>query len=121
MDRLRVLGKVVPEVGRVVGAGQVSFRVPLLRVDKVREFCWVSQEEDWSIVGDPVKVAFGCSELDREASRVTGRVGRSALTADGGESDSDGAFRSLLEHGGQAEVVHVVGADELAVSAGTLG
>lgn len=71
MNRLRVLREVVPEVGRVIGTGQVSFRVSLLGVDKVRELCRVSQEEDGSVVGDPVKVAFGRPELDGKTSRVT--------------------------------------------------
>ena len=121
MHRLGVLRQIVPEHGRVVGASQVSFRVSLLGVNKVRKLGRVSQEEDGGVVGDPVKVALGRPKLDRETSRVTRRVGTAGFTTDGGESNGDGALGTLFKHGGETEVVHVVGTDKLAVRAGSLG
>lgn len=121
VDRLRVLRKIIPEVGRVVGAGQMSFGVSLLSVDEVRELGRVSQEEHRRVVGDPIKVSFGRSELDGETSRVTGGIRSTSLTTNSGESNGDGTLGALLEHGGQTEIVHVVGTDKLAVSAGALG
>jgi hypothetical protein len=99
----------------------VSLRITLLSVNKVRELCWVSQEEDGCVVGDPIKVSFGSLELYGETTRVTRRVRGTGFTTDSGESHGDGAFGTFFEHGGQAEVVHVFGADEFAVCTGTLG
>jgi hypothetical protein len=42
VDRLGVLGEIVPEGGRVVITRQVGGRVSLLGVDEVGEFCRVS-------------------------------------------------------------------------------
>lgn len=47
VDRFWVLGEIVPEHVVVL---QVSLRITLLSVNEVWEFCWVTNEEDRSIV-----------------------------------------------------------------------
>ena len=64
MNRLGILGQVVPEDGRVVGMGKVSGRVPLLGVNEVGKFRRIAQEEDGSVVVDHVPVAFVRAEFD---------------------------------------------------------
>jgi hypothetical protein len=59
MDRLRVLGEVVPEHVRVF---EMGLGVPLLSVDKVREFGRVADEEDGGVVEYPVEITFICEE-----------------------------------------------------------
>lgn len=41
------------------------------------------------MVSDQIQIAFFCIELDRESTRVAGRVCGTLLTADGGYTDSD--------------------------------
>lgn len=65
----------MPEVGRVLGTGQVSLRISLLGVNEVRELGRVAQEEDWSVVEDPIHVAFLGLHLDGETTRVTSGIG----------------------------------------------
>lgn len=115
MNRLRVLRCVVPEVGGIVGVGQVGRRVALLSVDlkivsnrsvsleeytmtyEVRELGWVPQKEDGCVVGDNIPVTLLSSELDRETTRITSAVVRARLTTDSRESDCDRASLALLE------------------------
>jgi hypothetical protein len=49
VDRLWVLGEVVPEDSGVIGVGKVSLRVAFLGVDEVRELGWVAQEENGGV------------------------------------------------------------------------
>jgi hypothetical protein len=49
VDRLRVLGKIVPEDSGVIRVCEVSLRMTLLSVDEVRELGWVAQEEDGGV------------------------------------------------------------------------
>jgi hypothetical protein len=80
MGALRVLTEVVPEH---VGILQMGLGVPLLGVDKVRELCGVTNEEDRRVVEDPVEVALFGSDFDGEATGVTGGICGARLTADG--------------------------------------
>lgn len=102
--------------------GKVGSRVTLLGVDEVRELGRVAQEEDGSVVGNHVPVTFISPELDTETARVAGQVRSSALTADGRETNTDGA---LLVLGGEdvchAEVVKRVGCLVETVGSTTLG
>jgi hypothetical protein len=43
-------------------------------MDEVREFCRISQEEDWGIVGNIVPVALLGPELDGKSTRIAGTV-----------------------------------------------
>lgn len=79
VDRLGVLGEVVPEVGSILSTSQVSLRVSLLGVDEVRELRGVAEEEDRGVVEDPVHVAFLGLQLDGEATGVTSGIGGSGL------------------------------------------
>ena len=83
VDRLRVLGEVIPEHGGIIGTAQVGGWVSLLGVDEVRELGWIAQEEDGSVVGHHVPIAFFCAELDAEASRITSQIVGTGLATDG--------------------------------------
>jgi hypothetical protein len=102
--------------------GKVGSRVTLLGVDEVRELRGVAEEEDGGVVGNHVPVAFVSPELDTEAARVAGQVRSTALAADGGETDTDGAF---LIFGGEdvchAKVVERIGCLVETVGSTTLG
>ena len=98
MDRLRVLGKVVPERSRIIGMSQVRRRISLLGVDEVRELGGVSQEEDRSVVCHMIPIALLSSELDGKASGVSSAVVGSRFATHGRKPNSD---RTLLSLGGE--------------------
>lgn len=54
----------------------MSLRVTLLAVDEMGEFGGISDEEDGSVVENPVKVALLRSDLEGKATWVTGSVRR---------------------------------------------
>jgi hypothetical protein len=64
---------------------------------EVRELSRVPQKEDRCVVGDNIPVALFGPELHGESTRITSAIVRPRLTADGGESDCDGASLALLE------------------------
>lgn len=68
VERLGVLGQVVPEVRSVRSSTQVGLRISLLGVDEVGELDGVSDEEDGGVVGHHVPVTPVGSMLDGEAS-----------------------------------------------------
>ena len=72
---------------------------------------------------DPVEVALLRAHLDREPTRVTGRVGAAALTTDGRETDGQRACRARGggEELGACEVGDGVGEGEGPVCACALG
>lgn len=77
MDGLWVLGKVVPEHGRIIGTGQVCCGISFLGVDEVWELGWVSKEENRCVVCNQVPVTLVGLELHGEASWITStRSGR---------------------------------------------
>lgn len=102
VDGLRVLGKVILKNEIMIQQGlsegnewthpehsgilEMCLRVPLLGVDKVREFGRITDEEDGSVVEDPIPVTFLGPKLDRETTRVTSSVGGSRFTTDSGET-----------------------------------
>jgi hypothetical protein len=59
----------------------MGLRVPLLSMNEMREFRWVSDEEDGGVVKNPVPVSFVCLEFDGEATRITSRVWRARLSS----------------------------------------
>ena len=114
---LGVLGEVVPEHGRVIGAAQVGGGMPLLGVDEVRELGWVAQEKYGCVVGDHVPIALFRAELDAKASRIASTVVGTGFATDRREADRDGAFFACLaEDIGLAKIVERLGALE-----GTVG
>jgi len=96
-------------------------RVTLLSVNEMRKLSRVSQEEDRSVVEDPVHVALLSPELDREASRVTSTVGRAGLATYCGESNGNGALGLRAEEWCKAEIGNRVGGAVDTVSSSTLG
>jgi len=56
-------------------------RITLLRVDEMRELCWVTQEKDRCVVRNQVPVPFVGLELHAEAARVAGAVVGTGLAA----------------------------------------
>ncbi|MNP01759.1 hypothetical protein D3C76_935860 [compost metagenome] len=75
-----------PEVPHRLCTFEVALWQALLSVDKVRELEWVANEEYRRVVANNVPVAFFGIELQREATRITFGVCRTALTTDSGES-----------------------------------
>lgn len=77
VDGLLMGREIVPEHG---GIFEVCLGVALLGVDEEGEVGRVTDEEDGSVVVDPVPVAFLCVEFDGEAARITGSIGRALLS-----------------------------------------
>lgn len=106
MDRLLVGGEIIPEHG---GIFQIRLGVPLLSVDEEWKLGRITDEEDGGIVIHPVPVAFFCVELDGEAARVTGSVGRTLLAADSREARNAVGFLSDgIKHVDGGEVCDVM-------------
>jgi len=93
MNGFWVLRQVIPEHVVVL---QVGLRITLLSVNEVWELGWVTKEEDWSVVEDPVEVTFLSSHLDRESTRITSSVWRSRFPTNSRETHGQ---RSLLSWG----------------------
>ena len=74
----------------------MRLRVPLLRVDEVRELGGVSQEENGCVVENPVPVAFLSTELDCKSTWVASCICRSAFTTDGRDTGGCAAFVANL-------------------------
>lgn len=55
-------------------------------MDKGRKLHTVPNEEDWRVITHHVPVTFFGVELDREASMVTGRVRRTFLSSNCGQT-----------------------------------
>ena len=97
-------------------------RVALLGVNEVGELGGVANEEDWSIVENPIEITIVGTNFDREAAGVTGSVGRATFSTNGRETDSSTSpVADLLEEGGTSEIGDVMGYFKIAVRAGTLG
>src|SRR6266700_6495898 len=93
----------------------------LLRVNKVREFSRVSQEEDRGVVGNHVPVALIGSKLHSEPSRIARTVVRTRLASDGGEANGDGTALSGLEDVRQTKIIQRIGSLVVAMSSTALG
>jgi len=64
VDRLGILRRIVPEEGGIVSRRQMRRRIPLLRMDEVRELGWIADKKRWSVIAHKVKVALRRSKLD---------------------------------------------------------
>lgn len=118
MDGLGILREVIPER---IGILQVSLRVPLLSVNEMRELGRVTNEEDGGVIEDPIPVTFLSPELDSKATGVTGSVGRTGFTTDGGETHCSSDFLAdFLEEGRGGDVSEIMSDLEVTVGAGTL-
>jgi hypothetical protein len=71
VDGLGVLRQVIPEHIRIL---QMGLGIPLLGMDEVRELGRVTDEEDGSVVEDPIPVTFLGPQFEREPARVAGGV-----------------------------------------------
>jgi len=119
MDRLGVLGEVVPEHISIL---EMGLGVTLLGVDEMRELGWVTDEEDGSVVEHPVEIALLSTDLDGETSGVAGGIGRAALATDGGETDGHlGLGSDILEELDCGDIREGVSRLEVTVGSGTLG
>jgi len=72
---------VTPEIPSHIWIRKVSLRISLLAVNKIREFNWVFNKEDWSVVTNHVKVAFFCVKFESKSSRVSHYIGLSLLSS----------------------------------------
>lgn len=119
MHALGVLAQIIPEHIHVL---QVRLRVTLLGVDKVRELGRVAQEENRSVVEDPIPVSFLGADFDRKPARIARSVGRARLATDSGEAHGDGrTVADLVEDGGAANVGDIVGDLKVPMCTGALG
>ena len=75
VDRLGILGKVVPEHSRVISMVQVCLWVTLLCMDEVRELGWISQKENRRVICHHVQSTLLCLELHGEATGISCQVG----------------------------------------------
>jgi hypothetical protein len=72
-------GEVVPEHSSIL---QVGLGISLLGMDEERELGWVSEEEDGSVVVDPIPVTLLSVELDGETSWISCGIRGAFLTTD---------------------------------------
>jgi hypothetical protein len=72
--------EIVPEHGGIL---EVGLRVSLLSMDKDGEFGRVTEEEDWSVVENPIPVAFFRVKLNGKASGVASTIWRALFTTNG--------------------------------------
>jgi hypothetical protein len=105
-----------------VGVLKMCLRVALLGVNEVGELGGVAKEKDWSIVEDPIEVAFVCANFDSETAGVTGSICRAIFSTNGRETDSGTSpVADLFEEGGTSKIGDIMSYIEIAVRAGTLG
>jgi hypothetical protein len=105
-----------------VGILEMGLRVPLLRVNEVRELGRVAKEEDRGIVEDPVPVSFLCSKLDREATGIPSTICRATLASNSGETNGGAnLLANLLEEGLGGDIAQVVSDLEVAMGTSSFG
>ena len=79
-------------------------------------------KEDRGVVSDHVPVTLLGVKLDGETARITGGVGRSLLTSDGGETSEQGsALANAVQELSLGELGDVVSDLEVSVGSSTLG
>jgi hypothetical protein len=61
----------------------------VIRVDKSRKERWVTNEEYWGVVENPIPVSLFRVEFDREPSRITGTISRALLSSNRGKSGDE--------------------------------
>ena len=84
------------------------------------ELRWVSDEEDWGVVVDPVQVTLLGVELGGETSWVSVGVWGTLLTTNSGESgQGSGTLTDGVEHGGTTDISYIVGNLEVTESTPT--
>lgn len=136
VDGLLVRREIVPEHG---GIFEVGLRVALLGVDEDGKLGGIAQEEDGSVVEDPVQVALLCVELHSKPTGVPGTVWRTLFTTNRREScEHLGLLAHSFEHvddslsrtsvsspsitqGVSYDIANVVGNLEFTIGASALG
>jgi hypothetical protein len=87
----------------------MCLRVALLGVNEVGELGRVAKEEDWSVVENPVEIAFVGANFDSETAGVTGSVCRATFSTNCRETDSSTSpVADLFEEGGTSEISDVM-------------
>lgn len=64
----------------------------MLRTNDIWALDWITTEEDWPIEANNVIVALPCVQLDGEASRVPGEIGKLTPKGDGAETKEEGCL-----------------------------
>ena len=83
VNSLLVSREVIPEHSSIL---QVGLRISFLCVDEERKLGRIAEEEDGSVVVDPVPVALLSVKFDRKAARVSSGIWRTLLATDSGET-----------------------------------
>jgi len=121
-DLVKSVSGVCPEVPNHVGIPEVSLRVSLLGVQKVRELNRILNEKHRSVVSNHIVVAFFCVELNGKASGISNAVSRSSLTSDSRESQEErGSLSDRIQELSLCEFSNIVSHFEVAVGTGSLG
>jgi len=121
-DLMQRLGRVRPEIPHHLRALQIAPWVTLLRMDEIRKFQRIADEEDRRVVTHQVPIAFLGIELHREAARITLGIRGAALTPYRGKAQEQGRLLANgLEQLGTGEVSYVCGHGKRAIGAGALG
>jgi len=121
-DLVESLRRVSPEIPLSFGVSEVSLRVALLAVNKVRELNGIFNEEDWGVVSDHIVVALFGVELNGEATRVARSIGRAELASDSRESEEKRSpLADRVEELGLSKLGNIVSNLEVAVGACALG
>ncbi|KAH3669350.1 hypothetical protein OGAPHI_001471 [Ogataea philodendri] len=96
--------------------------VSFLSVDEVRELGWIPNKENRGVIVNQVQVSVLGVELGSKSSWVSGRVCRTFLTTDGGESgENSGLLTNSVQELGGTHIGDVISDFENTVGTRTLG
>lgn len=96
--------------------------VALLGVNEVGELGGVTDEENGSVVEDPIPVSLAGAQLDGEATGIARGIGTTRLATDSGETDGGAHLRTdVAQNGGGGDISERVRQLEVAMSTSALG
>lgn len=104
------LGREREEIPGSIGILEISTRIALLSVDKVRELGGITDKEDGRVVANNVEVALLSVELESKPTRITSSISAASLATDSGETSKHGRlFTNFTEELGLGEMRNVMG------------
>ena len=90
--RMVGLGRAPQKIKKRIVVNKEVCRVSMLRTNDIRALDWITSKKDWPIEANNVIITLTCVQLDREASRVAGEIGKLAAKGDGAEAKKQGCL-----------------------------
>jgi hypothetical protein len=118
---MQALRRQRPEIPHCRRRAHVGLRVPLLRVNEVRELVGIAHEKHRRVVADEIPIAFLGVEFQRKAAHVAFGISSAELAGDGGEARQHWRPGARLQRLGLGEFRDVAADGERAVRAPALG